>query len=310
MEERHSEPVGRSPSDVGARLAEARRSQKLSLDDIAARSRVPLRHLEAIERGDHTALPAATYSVGFVRTYAQLLGLDSAALARDFRAEIGARSTDHYAYEPFEPADPTRVPSRLLAYVAVAIAVLLFAGYAVWRGGLLSGEGPEERATLAAGLEGQPARPAALPRTAARTAAPAPASRVVLLTATQPVWLRVYEKDGELLLEKEMAVGESWQLPETAKDPRILTGRPQALHISVGGTTIPPLGPAERTVKDVSLAPAALLARLPGAAPVPASPSAAGSPVPAAGVTPAAPAPATPPTPAPSPAGAVSPTTE
>ena len=40
------------------------------------------------------------------------------------------------------------------------------------------------------------------------------------------------------------------------------TGRPNALRVTVGNTEIPALGPAERTISDVSLAPADLLARL------------------------------------------------
>jgi cytoskeletal protein RodZ len=298
MDETHSEAAGQNPSDVGARLAEARLAQDLSLEDIAARSRIPLRHLRAIEEGEHGSLPAATYSVGFVRTYAQLLGLDSAAFARDFRAEIGSRATDHYAYEPFEPADPTRVPSRALAFTALAIALVLLAGYLAWRGGVFSGEGAEQRAVLAAGTEEQPAAAPANVPPAPAPAVAAPADTAVLLTAIEPVWLRVYEKGGERLIEKEMAVGESWQVPATARDPEILTGRPQALRITVGGKVIPPLGPAERTVKDVSLSPASLLAFATAAPPASPAVRAQAPAVPAPGAAPAPPAPdgtATPP---------------
>jgi transcriptional regulator with XRE-family HTH domain len=266
MDETQSGATEQGPLSVGARLAAARLAQDLSLEDIAARSRIPLRHLRAIEAGDHSALPAATYSVGFVRTYAGLVGLDSVVLARDFRAEIGSRATDHYAYEPFEPADPARVPSRFLAFTALVIALVLLAGYLAFRGGVFGGDTAEQQAILAAGVEPPviPAPAAAPPQAAvpvpAAPGATAPAG-VVLLTATEPVWLRVSEPDGTRLIEKEMAPGESWQVPATANDPRILTGRPQALRVTVGATPIPPLGPPEQTIRDVSLAPASLLAR-------------------------------------------------
>ncbi|HWL46873.1 MAG TPA: RodZ domain-containing protein [Sphingomonadaceae bacterium] len=268
MDEAHSEAAGQSPRDVGTRLAEARAKQKLSLEDIAARSRIPLRHLQAIEEGRHGSLPAATYSVGFVRTYAQLLGLDSTVFARDFRAEIGSHSSDSYAYEPFEPADPTRVPSRMLAIGALVIAGILLAGFLAWRGGMFGGDNAEQRAALAAGVdtagvgggsEDRAVTPPAVPPPAA--SATAPADNTVLLTATEPVWVRVSQKTGERLLEKTMAAGESWQVPATADAPKILTGRPQALRITVGGKVIPPLGPPEHTVKGASLLPASLLAR-------------------------------------------------
>jgi len=277
MDETQAQPAEYpfAPS-VGARLAEARKAQKLSLDEVAARSRVPVRHLEAIESGDHTALPAATYSVGFVRTYAQLLGLDAAALASDFRAEIGQRPDPRKAPEPFEPADPARVPPRLLALVALVIALLLAGGYAIWRAGLFGGDDAGTRAQLAAGIDGS------APAPAARIAAPqpatppaAPATGPVTLTATDTVWLRVYEKGGDKLLEKQMAAGDTWQVPPTAREPEILTGRPQALRVTVGAAVIPPLGAPEKRIKDVSLKPEDLLARLKAQAPAPLPPAAA-----------------------------------
>src|SRR3546814_14881310 len=83
------------------------------------------------------------------------------------------------------------------------------------------------------------------------TAAPV-ATGPVTLTATEEVWLRVYETDGERLLEKTMTPGERYVVPATAEQPQILTGRPNALRVTVGTTEIPPLGPAERTISDIS----------------------------------------------------------
>ena len=113
-----------APFTVGARLAEARKAQALELTEVASRTRVPLRHLEAIEANDLTALPAIPYSVGFVRSYAQLLGLDAPALAREFREEMSGGKVERAAPEPFEPADPARVPSRFLVSVACTDAGL------------------------------------------------------------------------------------------------------------------------------------------------------------------------------------------
>ena len=60
---------------VGERLRIAREAKKLSLDDVARQTRIPVRHLEHIERGEWEALPAITYSVGFVRSYGNAVGL-------------------------------------------------------------------------------------------------------------------------------------------------------------------------------------------------------------------------------------------
>ncbi len=47
----------------------------------------------------------------------------------------------------------------------------------------------------------------------------------------------------------------------TARDPMILTGRPDALSVTVGGQAIPPLGSPEKTISDVPVSASALLAR-------------------------------------------------
>ncbi len=58
-----------------------------------------------------------------------------------------------------------------------------------------------------------------------------------------------------------MQPGDTFQVPATARDPQILTGRPQAIRVTVGSTVIPPLGTPERTISDVSLRAESLLAR-------------------------------------------------
>lgn len=259
MNDTAGEFAAETPFTVGARLAEARKARSLELEDIAARTRVPLRHLQAIEAGDFAALPAVPYSVGFVRSFAQLVGLDGSTLAREFREEMGGGATERVIPEPFEPADPARVPSRFLMTVAIVVALLLGGGYAVWRSGLLGG-GADERAELATS-DPSAETPANRPRPPALQPPP-PTTGPVVLTALEPVWLRVYEADGTRLIEKQMNVGETWQVPPTAADPKILTGRPQALRVTVGSTVIPPLGAPERTIRDVSLKADALIARL------------------------------------------------
>ena len=251
-----------APSRVGERLRQAREAQGRALEEIATITRVPLRHLRLIEAGDHAELPATPYSVGFVRTYAQAIGLDATRLAQDFRAELGQAPAPRVP-EPFEPADPKRVPSRLLAAIALLIAILLAGGYAIWRSGTLSGEDPESRARLAAGTEpaGMPTAASPAPSNPAPAAQPA-AGGPVVITATEPVWLRIYEGNGgPRYIEKVMRPGETFTVPPTATDPQILTGRPQAIRVTVGSTIIPPLGTPERTIADVSLRAGALLAR-------------------------------------------------
>ena len=85
------------------------------------------------------------------------------------------------------------------------------------------------------------------------------------------MWLRIYEANGgPKLFENTLKAGERYEVPATAKAPQILTGRPNALRVAVGSTVIPALGAAEKTIADVSLLPADLVAR---AAPTPPAPA-------------------------------------
>ena len=254
--------------DVGTQLRAAREAQGYSIAEVAERTRIPSRHLALIESGQIDALPAPTYSVGFVKTYARLLGLDSQALAGQFRRQISHAAPRETMISPYEPADPARTPSRALAWTCFAIAVLLVVAYLYWRGVTA-----ENGVTLAAQTRDHPAAPAlvAPPPTAAVVAPPvAGVGQTALLTATAPVWIKVYEFGGKTLFMGLLQPGEHFAVPADAADPRLLTSRPNVLDVTVGATKVPALGAPERRIKDVSLRPAALLARI-----VPAAASAA-----------------------------------
>ncbi len=257
---------------VGERLRAAREEKGMSLDDVARQTRIPIRHLEHIERSEWDALPALTYSVGFARAYANCVGLDGPAIGAELREHLGGiprSQTAPAAY--YEPADPARVPPWSLVMVAVLIGALLVVGYLVWRSKAVDDPGVDET-PIAEG-------PAAAPQAAPKAAVPAPAATgPVVLTATSDVWLRIYQPDGPDLYKGLLSTGQRYQVPAGAAAPMIRTARPNALQINVGATQIPPLGEPERVIADVSLKPADLLARArggaqPGFAPPPAAPA-------------------------------------
>lgn len=257
------------PEKVGEKLRDARLAQGLELSDIAARTRIPLRHLEAIETSDYSGLPSPTYAVGFVKSYARAIGADEVALAKELRAETSSMFAAREAYETYDPEDPVREPSSGLVWAGAVIAVLLLAALALWYGtDLFRSSGTPEPEPL----------PTETPL-AAPAAAPSPAVSAnggqVTLTATEPVWLRIYDATGTRLFEKEMAAGERYDVPQNANGPMINLGRPEAIRVTVNGSDVAPLGTPGRAIKDVPISAAALQARgtgaTPGAAPAPAA---------------------------------------
>jgi cytoskeleton protein RodZ len=106
----------------------------IDLSDVATKTRVPLRHLQAIEGGDYAALPGITYCVGFVKAFARVVGIDEDGATDDLRAELRELNLDQRAERvEYQVADATRLPSKTLAWVAAAVALLVLIGFGVWR---------------------------------------------------------------------------------------------------------------------------------------------------------------------------------
>ncbi|MCH2548473.1 MAG: DUF4115 domain-containing protein [Alphaproteobacteria bacterium] len=72
---------------VGLFLRDAREIKKYTLRDISNSLRIRLEHLQAIEAGHYETLPGPTYAIGFVRSYAKFLELDSENLVERFKEE-------------------------------------------------------------------------------------------------------------------------------------------------------------------------------------------------------------------------------
>lgn len=242
---------------VGARLKAGRERLGLSLADLAAKTRVPTRHLESIERSEFDALPGQTYTLGFARSYARVIELDPVEIGNSLRAELADSGHEGYQapIQNYEPADPARVPSKTVAWTAAGIAAILLAGYAIFR-------------TMTFG-DVATAPVAKAPQAVVSTNATSSSSTAiagegtVVLTATDNVWVKVYDAEQKRLYEKEMVSGDSFTVPPGANRPMIVTGRPQALDIKVNGKIVPPLGAADVTIADVEISADKLLSRAP-----------------------------------------------
>jgi cytoskeleton protein RodZ len=127
--------VEAEPMTVGQELKAARARMGMSLSDLAAETRVPMRHLESIERSEFSALPGHTYTIGFVRSYARTVSLDDIAIVNALRAELSSGGHERYEapLQNYEPTDPARVPSKNLAWTAASFAALVLAAYLIFR---------------------------------------------------------------------------------------------------------------------------------------------------------------------------------
>lgn len=123
-------------ASIGQQLREAREARGLSLEDIAAETRIRLEYLEAIESDNFAALPDEVVARGFVRNFARTVGLDPETLM----AELGAPRIEVVTADQFrleseidEPLAPSPVPwGRLVSALALVVGVLAVLGALVW----------------------------------------------------------------------------------------------------------------------------------------------------------------------------------
>lgn len=266
---------------VAAQLREAREAAGLTVEQLSGKTRISARYIAAIERGEWTALPPGKpYTIGFVRSIARALGLDEEAMAAAARRELGQSgpATAAPVVNQFEPADPAKTPTRALLWLSLAAVILLVAGgLAFWRNYYVPAAGLPELGADQPAPKPQPA-PGNRPATPAGPAA-APGGAVVFTALDDKIWVKFYDGAGKQLLQKQMAKGESYTIPADAQNPRIWTGRPDAFAITVGGKPVARLADEQRTMKDVAVSAAALVARpAPQPSPQSAQPSAAPAP--------------------------------
>jgi cytoskeletal protein RodZ len=247
------------PAEVvtaGQRLREAREAKGLAIEEIAAQTRIPVRHLASLEVGDWEKLPAATYSIGFAKNYAAAVGLDRTEIGDQLRAEMGGSRPVFATPEVYEAADPARTMPKGLVFGAFGLLVLVVLALMWMNNRSMEADPVAETANVES--------PAETPLVAAQ---PAPSTAVgpVVLTATDAVWLEV--KDGSTVLKQGMLErGQSFEIPNTAAAPVLTTGKPEALNIAVGNQQAPAVGQPGRTVSGVSLKAADLMRPGAGAA--------------------------------------------
>jgi len=251
---------------TGDKLRLAREAAGLSLADVASRTRITQRHLEAIEKSDFSELPGRTYVTGFARAYARAVDLPEAEIGAAVRREL---EEDEYAarpaYEAYEPTDPARLPTARLAWTLAIVAALLVSAYGVWR--FLSVE-PDDALIAAQNRDADASEaPATVADATVTKPAPGPvaADAPVVLTGLSEVWIGFDDATGKTENWRTLDPGETYEVPPAyIQQFTLRTSIPQAIKVTVGGRDVGQIGPADTLIKNISLKPADLLARAQG----------------------------------------------
>jgi hypothetical protein len=219
--------------EIGSSLRAARMRQGRELEQAEADTRIRSRYLEALEDERFDLLPARAYARGFLRTYADYLGLDGQRFVDEYDSRLP------YLEEP--PIVPPRLPRpRALPSGIGAVAVVAVALLAVlaWQlgGSDERSPTPQPRAPTVLGADKavrlRPARPKRQARPPARTA------RLVLTAARGSCWVsaRLGSRDGRTIYEGTLEQGKSLRL--TGKRLWLRLGAPSSLTGTVNGRSV------------------------------------------------------------------------
>ena len=94
-------------------LATIRKNRGISLEQIAQSTKIGVRSLEAIERGDFQKLPGGIYSTSYIRQYARAIDYDERALLELYRRETGAGTSRRNGYDDRGVVDGFRSASTI-----------------------------------------------------------------------------------------------------------------------------------------------------------------------------------------------------
>jgi cytoskeletal protein RodZ len=117
-------------TEIGAQLRETRQQRHISLEEISAKTMIPIRLLSAIEEGRMDCLPEVIYTKGFIRRFADSLGLNGTNLADIFSGQVSAEQAqdDRSAKKRQQKAGGLRGGLRPVHLYLLYIVLILSAG--------------------------------------------------------------------------------------------------------------------------------------------------------------------------------------
>jgi cytoskeleton protein RodZ len=238
-------------SSLGDTLRRAREAQGLALDEVASRTRINPKYLEAIEADRRDLLPGSFFYRSFIHQYAGVLSLDTEPLDAEvdrilsqekplpLPGEVDVAS----AQRATALAAIGRDRSPLLLWFAILFFVLLGSSglYAWWhktRNIDAAGASRTEHVTVSAATSrGAPAKPV----TAPAPAVAASVDRVQLdITVTEQTWLSL-SSDGKRIFSGTLRPNET-KTVEGRDSATLKVGNAAGLEVRLNGKPIGPIG--------------------------------------------------------------------
>ena len=224
--------------EIGNSLHEARVRQSVTLQAAEIGTKIRAKYLKALEEEQFDALPAQTYVKGFLRTYADFLGLDGQLYVDEFNSRFvaGEERDQRPRRSRTQPRRSRRVETNVVLVALVVIVVLTVVVISAWK--------------WSGGGSSSPPKPAAPAVHPSRSRAALPLLTVVAKHGSTHVTARRGGASGDIAYDGTVQKGDA---PVAIRGTRLWVqiDSPENLRVIVKGHTqvVPGSKPGSYTLK-------------------------------------------------------------
>lgn len=249
--------------NAGELLRRAREHYGLSIPDVEQHLHIRRSYIEAIETGDVDILPGRVYAIGFVRSYAEFLGLDGSDVIKLFKVQLNDKASLAELHFPAE-ASESKIPNFYIIAASFVLLIAFISAFIFVQNKPQPSEiqepelsitdleinqisfDPDQQAALfgaiepAAGFIDPIHKPIKAPR--------------IIIHAEQSTYVEIFDQNGEALISQVIMAGDSFQVPD--EDGLIFnTGNPAGLYFTLDGQPLRIPGQEGENLQNFGLTP-------------------------------------------------------
>ncbi|MFP4313255.1 MAG: helix-turn-helix domain-containing protein [Alphaproteobacteria bacterium] len=257
---------------VGEILRRGREHYGQTLEQVEASLRIRAMQLHALEEGRVDQLPGKAYALGFVRSYAEYLGLDGEKMVQLYKAQTLGKIKPDLNFPV--AASESKLPALWLAIGLALIGIVIIGLWAFYKGDdrsmveeippvatVLNGDSPQEECSVYGPPAPTPLQLAEMQARAQESAASEPeeAEQGIILNIVENSWVEIRDASGRSIVSRVLKQGEQYFVPDRP-DLRMNLGNASGVEILIDGKALPVLGRRGEVKRNISLDSASLKA--------------------------------------------------
>lgn len=237
-----------------------------SIGDVERALRIRAGQIEAIEQGRLDELPGRVYALGFVRSYAEYLGLDSERLVRLFKEQSAGVVKEKPELHFPVAASESKMPALWVIFLSlfVSFAAILLWSFIYTDDRALVSEVPPVSESVRAELESEKVKgiearipygpPAPTPEQMAAAVEPPVQGQApgIILKMTSNSWVDIRDESGKAVVSKVLKAGDQYFVPDSP-NLKMSLGNAGGVQVLVDGKPIAPLGSEGQIRRDIPL---------------------------------------------------------